>query len=133
MRMVRQGCLGLVFCLAMPAVTHAQTARPDTGYSTSFECPESLPNKAARDEAVRKFIVWAQAAHPEWTIEEFVDYRMKLLVAHKCTATLEKIREKTGGTPSVPAQPSNWKSGIWKGHGSHPAAKLSQSTSRTAA
>lgn len=86
---------------------NAQTAVPDTGYSMSFQCPESLPTKEAREEAVSKFIAWAQAAHPDWTIEQFVDYRMKLLVAHKCTATLEKIRENAVGIPSVPVQPSS--------------------------
>jgi len=101
--------IGLGIALLVLGAGHAdaQAAVPDTGYSKSFQCPESLPSKEAREEAVLKFITWAQQAHPEWTIKEFVDYRMKLLVAHKCTATLEKIREKVGGTPPVPVRPSS--------------------------
>jgi hypothetical protein len=133
MRTVRQGCLGIALCVAMAATAQAQAARPDTGYSKSFECPESLPNKAARDEAVRNFIAWARAAHPDWTLEEFVDYRMRLLVTHKCTATLERIREQTGGTPSIPVHPSGWVPLPWMGHGSHATASPSQSRFCTAA
>ena len=100
-------CLGSALLVLGAGHAYGQAAVPDTGYSKSFQCPESLPSKEAREEAVLKFMTWAQQAHSEWTIKEFVDYRMKLLVAHKCTAPLEKIRENAGGTPSLPVQPSS--------------------------
>ena len=87
--------LGIALLVLGAGHANAQAAVPDAGYSKSFQCPESLPTKEAREEAVLKFIAWAQQAHPEWTVEEFVEYRTQLLVDHHCDATLAIIKRNS--------------------------------------
>lgn len=94
--------IGALACAASPVA--AQGAPADTGYSAAFACPESLPDSAARVEAVRRFVVWAQRAHPEWTLEEFLAYRMELLVSHHCVAASDpatRAREEPERPPEL--------------------------------
>jgi hypothetical protein len=132
---------GFAFLLLRIGHAEAQTAVPDTGYSKSFRCPESMPTKAARDEAALDFVTWAQQAHPEWTITQFVTYRMSLLQQHHCTATLQHIKAKSDSLPVTPARAPAYMLNprfasrlgrIASGQGSHATARASQSRSFTA-
>lgn len=42
-----------------------------------------------------RFVTWAQASHPDWSVEEMVAYRMDLLESHGCEETLAAIRAGT--------------------------------------
>ena len=86
---------GVAALLLWPASGHAQDVVADTGYSRSFECPESLWTRWGRDRADMRFTTWAQSTHPDWSIEEMVAYRMDLLESHGCQETLAAIRAGT--------------------------------------
>lgn len=84
----------LVFLVAWTAPAQSQGPLSDTGYTQSFQCPESLATPEERIDAVSAFVTWAQRAHPDWTLAEFTSYRMQLLVEHQCEATLATIRSR---------------------------------------
>ncbi len=88
-------CLALAFLLVSAAVAGAQDPHPDTGYSRSFECPESLWTSWGRDRADMRYVTWAQETHPDWSIDQLLAYRMDLLRSHGCNETLEAIENGT--------------------------------------
>jgi hypothetical protein len=59
----------------------------------TFVCPESLPSDGARMDALKLFIAQLQAAEPNLTIRNLVEYRQSLLVKHSCTITLQNERQ----------------------------------------
>jgi hypothetical protein len=58
----------------------------------SFQCPESLPSDAAREEAVKSYVDWVTKNHPDWTISQIAASRVALLEAHHCERTLAYMR-----------------------------------------
>jgi len=70
----------------------------------TFVCPESLPNDAAREAAVRLFTEQVAAINPHVTIRQIVSYRFALLRRHGCSHTLANLtsprsarRSRVGG------------------------------------
>jgi hypothetical protein len=72
---------------------HSGASSPETAPPT-FECPESLPTDAARQEAVSNYLDWGMRTYPHWTIAQIVKQRVKLLESHHCDKTLANIRAK---------------------------------------
>ena len=56
-----------------------------------FKCPESLTVQERKKNA-EEFWDYCRKEHPDWTIRDVIDYRMKLLEEHGCSRTLENIR-----------------------------------------
>jgi hypothetical protein len=57
----------------------------------TFVCPESLPNDAAREAAIRLFTEQVAAMNPRVTIRQIVSYRVALLRRHGCRQTLANL------------------------------------------
>lgn len=87
-----------VTAVALSALAQAQTRKSaesmtDAQFAKTFQCPESLPNEAARSAAIRRFVNWGAARHPEWDVQRLVAYRVSLLEANGCEQSLRNIRE----------------------------------------
>jgi hypothetical protein len=70
----------------------------------TFVCPESLPNDAAREAAIRLFTEQVVAINPRLTVRQIVSYRVALLRRHGCGHTLANLttarsarRSRVGG------------------------------------
>ena len=74
-------------------------AYPSHGAEFRFKCPENLSNEE-RDRSYQQFLDYCAKEHPNWTLREVADYRMKLLTKHNCRQTLENIG-KDANTPST--------------------------------
>ena len=61
----------------------------------SFVCPESIPDSAARQEAIRQFILQVSDAWPNASVDDTIAFRVALLKKHKCTKTLEAIQRQS--------------------------------------
>ncbi|MGH8233276.1 MAG: hypothetical protein ACREPU_03640 [Rhodanobacteraceae bacterium] len=97
-------------CFAILAMGVAGTAKPteptqtsdpyaratsDAALSKIFVCPNpSVPLVVRRNE-VRNFFDWIKGHHGDWTINQVIAFRMKLLQAHQCTQTLKSIRDNS--------------------------------------
>jgi len=66
----------------------------DAEYDAYFKCPESYKTQAERDKAVQEFLKWAAESRPNWTLEQLIKYRVRLLKRHGCQETLKKINTK---------------------------------------
>ncbi len=87
-----------VALLAVTALGHATDliALTDQEFDAQFVCPEAMTNNEDRQAAVHATILWAQAQHKDWTVDQFVAYRVALLERHKCEVTLQHMRESAG-------------------------------------
>ncbi len=63
----------------------------DPGYASQFQCPESLASDEARRLADDRFLQWASRAHPDWRVEDTMNYRLALLQAKQCRETLNSM------------------------------------------
>lgn len=66
----------------------------DTQFDAQFRCPESLPD-AEKEQAVRDYFLWVGKAHPDWTVQNVIETRYRLLQSHQCAVTLQNIRANT--------------------------------------
>ena len=86
--------LALATLLIFPAhageVDKDKLAEIDRG----FVCPESIPDSAARQEAIRQFILQVRDAWPSASVDDTIAFRVALLNKHKCTKTLEAIQQQ---------------------------------------
>ncbi len=73
-----------------PVVNDALRAG-DPGYVDAFRCPGSYPDEASRREATVAYLRWARETHPQWRVEETLNYRTHLLEAHQCDQTLDDM------------------------------------------
>lgn len=92
MKLWRGVSWAFIAVLWLPAGLRTQALSADTDYSARFACPESLESHEAREAAVTQFVDWAKSAHPDWTLQDLAGYRIRLLEAHHCDATLAAIR-----------------------------------------
>jgi len=63
------------------------------------QCPEHLPNDEARQAAAKSFLLWIQKHHPDWTINQVIDLRVRLLTSHHSDKTLAAIHERAIDVP----------------------------------
>lgn len=86
--MAQPAWAGPPFPTAQATVTRLDDAR----FDARFMCPETL-TPSQSDQEMSNFIGWVVAQHPKWTVADTVRARYVLLVKHKCSATLEAIRQ----------------------------------------
>ena len=93
--------LVLLVTVALPA-----RAEPDKAklaeIDRTFVCPETLPDGAAKQNALRQFVSQVGDAWPEVTIAQFTSFRMTVLEKHGCTQTLESIRQHNQDAGKAP-------------------------------
>lgn len=87
--------------LAMSGVASAQTSSSSTGtesnfigdpgYADSFQCPETYPDYPSQRAATTAFLKWARESHPEWRVEQTLNYRTALMQAYQCNQTLDDM------------------------------------------
>ncbi len=83
----------LLAAFALPA--HAEPDKAKLAeVDRTFTCPETLPDGAAKQTALRQFVSQVAAAWPDATIAQFTAFRMTVLEKHGCTQTLEAIRQR---------------------------------------
>jgi hypothetical protein len=70
----------------------------DPGYAEQFRCPESFPDEDSRLAATERYLAWANRAHPDWRVDDTMNYRTTLLRANNCQATLDS---EVGNQPHV--------------------------------
>lgn len=70
----------------------------DPGYADQFRCPESFPDEDSRLAATERYLAWANRAHPDWRVDDTMNYRTTLLRANNCHATLDS---EVGNQPHV--------------------------------
>ena len=61
----------------------------DPGYGGLFRCPESYPDEDSRLAATERYLAWANRDHPNWRVDDTMNYRATLLRANNCRATLD--------------------------------------------
>lgn len=83
----------LVACVS--ATAKAPAPLTDAQFAKTFQCPEALPGQPERRAETQRFMDWAMARHPEWTAEQMLAHRVKLLEVNDCRATLDSIRSNT--------------------------------------
>jgi hypothetical protein len=81
---------------APPESNKPITELSDAEFDALFRCPESIGSDEEREHAMRDFLRWIHASHPDWnTIAKIVYTRMFFLEKHECTKTLEYIRKSS--------------------------------------
>jgi hypothetical protein len=70
----------------------------DPGYADQFRCPESFPDEDSRLAATERYLAWANRVHPDWRVDDTINYRTTLLRANNCQATLDS---EVGNQPHV--------------------------------
>jgi hypothetical protein len=100
-KILAQLTLVLLAAFALPA--HAEPDKTKLAeIDRTFTCPETLPDAAAKQNALKQFVSQVGAAWPEVTIAQFTTFRMTLLEKHGCTQTLEAIRQHNQDTGKAP-------------------------------
>jgi len=90
-------CFLLPLLLVLPALpAYAQSADKEklAEVDRNFVCPESLPTDAARQEAVKQYLLAVGAAWPNATVNDMIAFRVTLLNKHNCTKTLEALKRQ---------------------------------------
>ena len=65
----------------------------DEEFTEYFKCPESYTTEEERLAAVQECVEWAQKNHPDWTVRQFITFRIKLLEKKGCHETLKNISD----------------------------------------
>jgi hypothetical protein len=87
--------IAMIALMLLGTAATAQSPAGEAGapsFDDRFVCPESLPDRAAREKQVKDFLEWATEAYPQSTVKEVLEMRLHMLEAHHCTQTLENIR-----------------------------------------
>ena len=87
--------LVVLAALAQGPPEPSPTAPPltDPAFDQAFVCPEDLPGEAARRQAMVVFFHWAEAAHPDWSLADTVEFKKTLLIRHHCEASLRDLAD----------------------------------------
>ncbi len=64
----------------------------DAAFDAQFVCPENLATADDRIDEVARYLGWAKARHPDWSVKKTLDVRYGLLRRHNCTKTLANIQ-----------------------------------------
>ncbi len=92
----------VLLAVALPA--HAEPDKAKLAeIDRSFTCPETLPDGAAKQNALKQFVDQVAAAWPEVTIAQFTAFRMTVLEKHGCTQTLEAVRQHNQDSGKAPS------------------------------
>ena len=75
------------------ALADDQAPGTDAEYSAQFRCPEALSSDAERAASTKQMVTWVQAHHPDWTLARLIEFRLQLLRAHHCEASLAAIKD----------------------------------------
>lgn len=105
---IRSVAAGLIVLLALASPGLSQTPpqipaplgdppppMTDAALDTAFQCPESLGSDAERRQAMVVYFHWVQAAHPDWSVADAVEFKKTLLVRHSCEASLRDLADYT--------------------------------------
>jgi len=94
MKLNRLPLILLAAAFAVPAL--AQSADKDklAEVDRNFVCPENLPTDAARQEAVKQYLLNVRDAWPVATVDDMIAFRVALLNKHNCTKTLDAIQRQ---------------------------------------
>jgi len=94
MKLNRLPLILLAAAFAVPAL--AQSADKDklAEVDRNFVCPENLPTDAARQEAVKQYLLSVGDAWPGVTVNQMIAFRVALLNKHNCTKTLEALKRQ---------------------------------------
>lgn len=63
----------------------------DEQFATTFRCPELFATDEDRDRATDGFLTWARSQHGDWTMDQLIAYRVRLLERHHCEKTLTNV------------------------------------------
>ena len=72
--------------------------RTDQSFESAFQCPEDLPDDAARLASTQAYVSWVKEQKPEWSLRQLIEFRTHLLESHHCDATLAAMRLNASGT-----------------------------------
>ena len=72
--------------------------RADATLEAAFQCPEDLPDDAARLASTQAYVSWVKEQKPEWSLRQLIEFRTRLLESHHCDATLAAMRLNASGT-----------------------------------
>ncbi len=65
----------------------------DATFDAQFQCPETLADADAREDALHRYAAWAKETHPDWNLRKRMDVRYGLLRRHACVATMANIAD----------------------------------------
>ena len=87
-----------IIALAVSSAAGAQEQSADKDklaeVDRNFTCPESIPDDATRQAAVKQYILRVRDAWPDASVDDMIAYRTFLLKKHNCTKTLEAIQRQ---------------------------------------
>jgi len=86
---------GAFAVLSGPACAGSMEAALDE-IDRTFVCPEDLPNDDAREASLRQFLERIRKDAGTMTVDQMIEFRVRLLEKHHCTKTLQHIRQNDG-------------------------------------
>ncbi len=82
----------------LPVAADEPVPSADASFEAAFQCPEDLPDDAARLASTHAFVSWVKEHKPEWPLTQLIEFRTRLLESHHCDATLAAMRLNSSGT-----------------------------------
>jgi hypothetical protein len=79
--------------LLTPAFAADPLAASDEQFAAAFRCPETLTGDAERNQANEQFSAWIHAHHADWSLQQILQFRARLLSAHSCQTALTRVPE----------------------------------------
>jgi hypothetical protein len=79
--------------LMAPIFAGEPLSASDTEFAAAFRCPETLANDAERNQANEQFSAWLRSHHPNWNLQQVVQFRAELLSEHHCQTALTQVPE----------------------------------------
>jgi len=87
--------IGSVISLSFLILLLIAVSLPSVCFSDfQFKCPENLSTDEERKQSMKDFLDYCIKYHPNWTLKDSINYRLKLLEKHNCKGTLENISRK---------------------------------------
>jgi hypothetical protein len=81
----------------LPAFAGEPLSASDTEFAAAFRCPETLANDAERNQANDQFSAWLHNHHPNWSLQQVLQFRAELLSEHHCQTALTQVPEPPAG------------------------------------
>lgn len=72
-----------------------------------FKCPENITTDDERENHYKEFLDYCIKKHPDWTLDDLTNYRVKLLKKHKCKKTLENMSRSSSQKTETPGNINN--------------------------
>jgi hypothetical protein len=74
-----------------PCIAGEALSASDAQFSAAFRCPETLANDAERNQANDQFSAWLHNHHPDWSLQQVLQFRAGLLSEHHCQTALTQV------------------------------------------